>query len=407
MLSIPTESPVHDLLPGGVYTRAAWWLLLLFVATIPAEAALVIPGYGSLARIVGAALLVIVALDLSSPDRDWPGGLAMWCTWGFSAWAFLTIAWSLDPRLSVVQAVTYFQLALMFSVLVSYANSCDRVIQLLQAYLVGAVVTAIFVFIQFRAINFAALAITDVRVSAFGYNPNEQGLTLVAALPWALYTARFHARQLVRVAALAAVAGLALATVLTASRGAFIALALTALGMLWMLVDARRSTKLLVCLTAAAAALVAYGLIPDLIWARLFTVTENLQSMDLNARLPAWRGGVQYYIDSPIGGIGAGAFEAASARVISVERSSHNSFLGILVETGLVGACLFGTLLTCVIRSAIRLPATLRRAVLTTLVPMLVGMLVTAWDYRKVPWLFFALTIALWRAQRSAPSNRD
>lgn len=390
-----------------IYAGAAWWMLLAFVASVPAEAALIVPEYGSLSRVIGALLLIVVALDFSARGRIWPGGLATWCAWGFAAWALLTIAWSLEPQLSVGRAVTYLQLALMFSVLVSYANSCDRVIQLLQAYVVGAVATAIFVFIQFRAIEFAALATTDVRISAFGYNPNEQGLTLVAALPWALYTARFHARQVVRVAALAAVAGLALATVLTASRGAFIALALSGVGMLWMLADARRSTKLLVCLTVAAAALVAYALIPDTIWSRLFTVTNKLQSMDLNARIPAWRAGIQYYVDSPVGGIGAGAFEAASARVINVDRSSHNSFLGVLVETGLVGACLFGGLLACVIRSATRLPTTLRRAVLSTLIPMLVGMLVTAWDYRKVPWIFFALTVALWRAHGSSESNGD
>lgn len=390
-----------------IYAGATWWVLLAFVASIPAEAALIVPQFGSLSRVIGAVLVMLVALDFSTRGRVWPGGLATWCAWGFAAWALLTIAWSLDPQLSVERAVTYVQLALMFSVLLAYADSASRVDQLLTAYVLGALLTSVSVFISFRAINLVALAATttDVRVSAFGVNPNEQGLTLVAALPWAAYFARGHARRLVRLIALAAVPCLALATILTASRAAFIALVVAGLGMLWMMAGARASAKALAAVLVGAVALYAYVRIPTLTWERLLTTGTNLERMDLNNRVPAWQAGYQYFADSPFKGIGAGAFEAASARVINIERSSHNTYFGVLVETGVIGACLFGGLLACVARAASALPKLYRRAMLTTLIPMAIGMFVTGWDYRKVPWLFFALTIALWRPPEQGPGG--
>lgn len=386
--------------PEDTYAGAAWWMLVIFVASIPAEAVLIVPQYGSLTRVIGALLLVIVTLDFSARGRVWPGSLAVWCAWGFAAWALLSIAWSLEPQAGVDRAVTYLQLALMFSVVLAYADSSKKVDQLLMAYVLGALVISVSVFINFRAINFAALAMSDVRVSAFGVNPNEQGLTLVAGLPWAAYFARRHASRLMRLVALAAIPCLTLATILTASRAAFVALAVAGVGMVWMMADARRSAKALAGVVVAGVALYAYARIPSVTWERLLTTGSNLQRLDLNQRVTAWQAGYQYFADSPFKGIGTGSFEFASARVINIERSSHNSYLGVLVETGVIGACLFGALVACVARAAVGLQKDLRRAMLATLIPMSLGMFVTGWDYRKVPWLFFALAIALWRLPR-------
>ena len=384
-------------LAAGTYATAAWWTILAFAASIPAEAALVIPGYGSLTRAIGAVMLIVVALDLTARGRLGTGGFAVWCAWGLTAWALMSVSWSLDPPLSVERAFTYAQLAVMLSILLIYVDAPGRITQLLQAYLLGVVCTSVSLLMNYSATSFVNLAITDVRISAFGWNPNEQGLTLIAGLPWALYTARTHARPAMRALALVAIALLAISAVLTASRAAFVALALTGAGMLWMLADARVSAKIFALVVLLAVAVGGYALVPQLIWDRLFTVGARLQSMDLNNRLPAWAAGIQYFEDSPVGGIGAGAFQAASARVIDIERSSHNSFLGVLVETGVVGAAMFSALIGHVLKCSMELPKALRRAMLATLIPMFVGMVVTAWDYRKVPWFFFAIAIAACR----------
>lgn len=376
------------------YSKTVWYLLVVFIFSVPAEAALVIPGIGSLSRAVGAVLTSVVLLDLlTRPYVVRPSGVSLLAA-AFTAWAGLSAAWSLDPKATLIRAATYLQLAVMFWIILDNARSSRRCLTLLAAYTLGVLFIAIATIVTFRAISLAALTTTDLRVSAFGVNPNEHGLTMVAALPWALHFARVSHERVVRLLFAATFCIAIVAVVLTASRGAFAALAVSALGFAWMLSDARLGMRLLMAAVAAATVFALTLLVPEMIWHRLGSLGSKLQSMDLNNRMAAWQAGIRYFVDQPIQGVGAGGFIEATTRVINIPRSSHNTFLGVLVETGVVGGVIFGVIIWAALRSAWCLPGAWRRAALTTLVPMFVGMLVLGWDHRKVPWLFLALIIA-------------
>lgn len=386
------------------YATPLWYAVVIFVFSIPAEAALVIPGIGSLSRVVGIAVVGIAALDLlSRRTYSRPSTVAL-MVGGFVAWALLSASWSLDPRASLIRATTYFQLAVMFWLILDNASSARRCLVLLSAYSLGVLCIAVATIVTFRGIHLATLVTTDLRVTAFGVNPNEHGLTMVAALPWTLYFMRTSTTLRTRLLFALTFGAAVIGVILTASRGAFAALVLTGLGFAWMLRDARLGTRIIALAILATAIFAAILLVPDMIWERLGSLGKRLQTLDLNNRLPVWAAGLQYFADRPIGGVGAGVYLEATLRALGIPRSSHNTFLGVLVETGLVGAVLFYSVIVTALRSAWSLPPAWRRAMVVTLLPMFVGMIVTGWDHRKVPWLFLAIAIAMARTSTAADS---
>jgi O-antigen ligase len=146
-------------------------------------------------------------------------------------------------------------------------------------------------------------------------------------------------------------------------------------------------------------------LIPANTWERIGSIGVKLQRMDLNNRSGNWDAGIEYFLGQPVHGVGAGAFQGAAKHMKSVSWSSHSSWVGVLVETGIVGAALWISAIALILFGLFRAPAPLRRMFLAIIGPMLVGMLVIGWDHRKVPWFVFAMAMGAPGIFRSAPSE--
>ena len=93
--------------------------------------------------------------------------------------------------------------------------------------------------------------------------------------------------------------------------------------------------------------------------------------------------------------MGSGAYSRVSGAAMSMALSAHSTYLGVLVETGIVGFVLFfGAILTALV-AALRLEREYRLLIFGVAVPLAIGVLVTQWEYRKPFWLMIAFVVGL------------
>src|SRR5262249_13542433 len=96
----------------------------------------------------------------------------------------------------------------------------------------------------------------------------------------------------------------------------------------------------------------------------------------------------------PFTGVGAGAFPESSRRALSEPLLTHNTFLSVLVEHGVIGFALFCALLLVLVMSAWEMTPLARKLWLVTLAVWTVGVAGANWETRKPTWFLFALLMA-------------
>jgi O-antigen ligase len=142
----------------------------------------------------------------------------------------------------------------------------------------------------------------------------------------------------------------------------------------------------------------AATLVPATSWKRLGSAAAEVSQGTLNSRTVLWKAGLDMFRDRPIGGIGAGAYPEASAKVIgrpwAFVAVAHNSYISVMVETGLIGLAFFAAFLAMLWRSAGAMPGITRGFWLTLLAVWSVGVCSLTWEYRKPTWLLFGLLAA-------------
>jgi O-antigen ligase len=94
--------------------------------------------------------------------------------------------------------------------------------------------------------------------------------------------------------------------------------------------------------------------------------------------------------EKPLLGVGAGAFAAAVEPVVGA-RASHNVFLAVLVEQGIVGFLTFAALLLACAWRISHAPAQQRRFWTIIAITWLIGALSLSWQSAKITWLLISL----------------
>jgi O-antigen ligase len=243
----------------------------------------------------------------------------------------------------------------------------------------------------------------DGRYTAPGFDPNDLAVTLVLGLPIAWYlaftsrTARWINRFYIPCVFAAAL--------LTASRAGLVALAVSmAFPLLAIPKISWRARMSLVSLAMLCTGGVTYFW-SDFSAGRLSTISDQLTIGDMNGRVDVWEQGLEIFKENPILGVGGGVFEAELARRRGSAVAAHNTYLGILVEHGLVGLfCFLGIILSLVVRSW-QSPPLDRSLWIVVLVVWGVAVSTLSWENRELSWLLWGLCAAQpWRKKVRRPS---
>jgi O-antigen ligase len=375
-------------------TSLAYAALWIFIFTMPWENLIVIHGIGAISKLAGmlAAALAGLAVLVSGRFRRLH-------TFHMAALLFLgwvgcgVLVFNNEPELPL-KTYTYAQLVLVLWMIWELAPTPKRALGLFTAYVAGAYITAVNTIIVYR--DRAAL---QRRFSIENFDPNDLAMTLALSLPMAWYLGMTYRQPLLRWFCRAYVPVGIFALMLTGSRGGMIA------GTVGLLVVPLTMTRLspgkfavaLFLIAASGAIAVAYT--PQTVVERLASTRTQIQGGELGGRMTIWRAGAEAFVKRPLVGYGTGAFQGALRRVLGYPRASHNSYLTVLVEQGLVGFVIYAWMFFAVLLAVLNLPILEKRFALVMLATLSVAMLPLSWEDQKPAWFTLAAVLALAQAQ--------
>lgn len=180
------------------------------------------------------------------------------------------------------------------------------------------------------------------RVSGPIRDPGDFGFVLGSTVPLAIYRAATSTgvARLLRVVAILVLVAAIIGTFARAD-----ILALTAAGA-WVLATGRARIRWAVVVLAAVAmiGLAAYEARPDLIEKSL-TQKQYVAQRNVDSRFALWGVAIEEWQTSPLVGVGPGNYQVRFPEFVSPYllriQTTHNAYLNILAELGLVGLTLF------------------------------------------------------------------
>ena len=369
--------------------KVTFWLLWLLVFSVPWELAFAVSNVGSMSRLLGIVTAATGLLTAMVSGRVRRPGVVVCLSVAFTLLSVSSMVWSISPGDTISRSFQYAQLLIVAWLVRELARTREEQQSLMAAYCLGAYVSIadlMMNFISGRDIG------DNLRYSANNLDANDLGLTLAIGIPMAWYLFLDRAR-LLRIHGAIYVPLAVLAILLTASRGAFLA-GLVALLIIPLTLPRRsfRSAILSTAVVIAAAALAAF-IVPQSSWTRVLTATEVVTGGTMSGRVAIWEAGWQAFQERQMLGAGAGAFETAIEPLVK-RIESHNVFLAVLVEQGILGGFLFIALLVACAFCVWRLPALERKVYATIGITWLVGAMSLSWQNRKTTWLIIGLISA-------------
>ena len=196
----------------------AYAALWIFVFALPWENVFVIPGLGTISKLMG-----IVALAFAALAALFTGRLRHLNRFHVVALLFLILAGlsvfrAVYADTAVIKFKTYVQLFAVLWIIWELAPDVRRQRGLLTAYVFGSYVSALLTIIVRPSV-----AHTTTRFAAEGFDPNDLGMTLALAIPMAWYLGITYRQPLLRWACRGYLLIGVLAIGLTGSRGAMVA----------------------------------------------------------------------------------------------------------------------------------------------------------------------------------------
>ena len=371
-------------------SNAAFRLLWCFVFVLAWDSFSGVPVFGSIPRLVGFGVSAFSVLYIVARRRIRP--LCWFHVFAvlFVLWAGVSGFWSIDPEATRTRFLTYLQLLVLVWLIWEVAWSPERQRALLQAYVLGVSVAAVVTVHGYVW----GVPVEEGRFSALSFNPNELGMILALGLPMAWYISLSQQHQRVGwIWRLYLPLGVT-AILLTASRGALLA-ALVALVIIpWTLGRLRLRTKVALYALAAGTLLLATNFIPEASLERIRSTRADIEAGSFGGRGAIWRAGLEVAQEHPLAGVGAGAYGAAVEPTLHRDWGSHQVFLAILVEDGVVGLFLFLAMVAAAIKPLRHLPLLQRQFGIVLLLALAVGSLSLEWEDRKQFWFVLGVLAA-------------
>lgn len=376
-------------------TAVAYAALWIFIFSVPWENIIIIPGVGTIGRLMGMVALgfaVLTAVIQARVRTPQPFHVAAAL---FVVWAGIGVFRTADEGRAIGKFGTYLQLLLVLWMIWELAPSFKRQRGLFLAYVLGSYVAAVNTVMVFRA----GLGTTNRRFAAENFDPNDLGMTLALGIPMSWYLGMTFQQPLVRWLCRLYMPLALVAIGLTGSRGALIAsiiaLLIVPLSMTQLSPGRIAGGILLVFISGAAAV----TFIPDTSWKRFATTRQEVVGGNLNSRLVVWKMGLRAFSHRPLMGYGTSGFNWA------VRSQSHNSYLAVLVEQGIIGFAMYAAMFIAVFIKIMRMPKMERRFALVLMATLGVAMLPLGWDDRKPVWVILALLTALAAALPSSAAG--
>lgn len=373
--------------------KTTYGLTLLFIFAIPWENVVIIPGVGTLAKIVAALLLSVWLLSMAVSGRFRPIHFLHFWIHIFLTWAICTAIWSYDFDFSRVRIVTLGQLILLTLVYWNVLRNRAQIGHALQAYVFGSCVTVGILIFNYLTGNVSQW---ESRATIANSNENSIGILVAIALPMAWYLAiqgptLFGSPRWLQLTNFAYVPLGLIGVMLTASRSSFLATLPFVVSIPLITSQMRTKYRVLSILAMVVLIWLAYLYTPESSISRIMTIQSQFEQRDLNQRFDLWTRGFEFLTASPtniLSGAGIGNYP------IIAGKDAHNTFLSILVEMGIFGLLVYVIMLGIVAKVILSLARFDERILWGTVSSIwLLGNLAGTWLFYKFSWLVLLLVV--------------
>lgn len=368
-------------------------LLLMMVFTIPIEGVTKIAGAFSITRLVGLLALASWLTSVIIAGKFRRLHVIHLLVAAYILWFGVTSVWSANPVVTVSQLTTYVQVGVFFFLIWDILTTQIGIEHVLQAFVFGAAIAATGVLRNL--LTSQAYNVHNERYTSFGdVDPNSIGVIMVLAIVMAWRLAQSselsERHAWLRVVNYLYIPAATFAVLLTASRTALIAIALSYLFILIDMQGLAWASKLVILVLFAGALVLVVRYVPAASIERLATVDESVSAGDLTGRGEIWQKGAAWIASEPLFGVGGGNF----SYVVGNGFSAHNFIISIWSETGIVGLFLFGAIICCVLWCALQHEPREALFWLTLIGIWMIGASSLNWEQRKQTWLLFGLVVS-------------
>lgn len=373
--------------------KIAFWLALVLLFMIPWENSVIVDGVGRISRVMGILVAVfwlgtVIATGKFRQLR--PFHLLVFL---YFFWNGLTILWTTDMSATLDRISTYVQLLGFAWLLWDLFVTQEAIRAGLQMFVLGSYVSVIDTISNY----FAGVSRGSTpRYSASGFNANGIALIIAIALPVAWYLAISASASESRKNKLLSIVNYlfiplgVFAVLLTASRTAFIVMVPT----FWFILGAstrlRFVDRVLISCFLAGALYFIQPLIPQTSLDRLSTTQSEFSEGDLSGRRLIWTEALEIFETRPLTGTGSGTFKTA---VDYKDKSAHNTYLAILIESGAVGLALFALVAGISAIHLKELPRWEAMFYFTLLVVLAIGITTMSWEIKKPTWFILTMVV--------------
>lgn len=369
------------------------WLVLLLIFSMPIEQIIVLPGLGTITRVMGLIAFSAWFVNANLTRRIRRPHIFHILAILFFVWSSLSIFWTASLPATLERSSTYMQLAILLLIIWDRLTTRKACHSAMQAYVFGVYVAVGSTISQFLAGNAAKYG----RYAAGEFDDNDLGIIISLGIPfaWYLITSRDESKSyslfdyINLIFIPIAVAGI----LLTASRTAMISLLPSFIYIILSLRKLKVFQKIAIFFLGIASIVSLPFFIPAETFLRLSTVGDSVSSGDLNGRLDLWREGFQNYAQEPFLGVGSGAF----SETVEAQLVAHNTFLSSLFEIGLIGFLLFLLIVSLAVYTSIRFS----RMWIAVFIVLFIGAMSLSWEHRKPTWLIMDLAIAYGSAEEN------
>ena len=377
--------------------KIALALSLFFIFLLPWEGAVRLPGGGTFARFTGLIVGAFWMATVLVTGRMRKLGPFQIMVAIFVLWNAFSVFWSESPYRSFAHAQTWGQMLLLVLILWDLYTTRSALLAGLQAYILGAYVavgSAVY-----NYFNGQVYYSNMQRFSAGETNPDGFGFIMALGIPLAWYLAgSIGASGIGRVLRVinyvyipAAMLGIALSGTRTALLASVVGMAFG----LASLTRLRLAARVAIFVLLASIILFLLPYVQTLeSFQRLGTTGTELTSGDLNNRTNNWSEGLASFVEHPLLGVGSNMYRSINNLQKTAEgKVSHNSYLSVLVELGLIGFVIFAIILAIAFMQAWRQPKWQSWFWLTVLAVWGLGAFTLTWEARKSTWLFLSFVI--------------
>lgn len=372
--------------------KISFWLLWMFVLSIPMENVTSLNGVGTISKLLGVIALAatVMAVIMEGGLRRTTRVLALLTA--YVVWSGVSLLWSSDVEMTLHRFWVYAQLLMIVWVIWECAADPARHDGLLAAYVLGAVIATCGTIYSYH--SGSSHMGDEGRYAGMGFDPNDQCVELAIGIPIACF---LRSRAFPAAGSwlwLLAVPFLAFGCILTGSRGGLLALCAASLMIPMSMKTVPRSQRVIGSLMLATGVLCAALMMPQTSTERYAQILQQIQDGDMTGRGDIWRAGLQLIPGHWFTGVGAGAFPSAVSVYLGYTIVAHNTFLTVLVELGIVGLSLFIASWGELLFSLRAMASPQKRLWTVVFLTWLVGVSALSWDYAKPTWFLLGMFLA-------------